>query len=397
MLSITIEAGVGLAGFAGIAVVLSGDPRNWSSAEKLRIGTMLFLPLALLLLLGCAVADAADDGCQSSGEYSFICGPQNAEDLVLVPATNWIISSGMAPGAAIYLIDSQGKTWTELYPADAPLARQNMETYGACPGSPDPNNFISHGLNLRPGENGHSTLYVVGHGGREAIEVFDVYATGARPVLTWTGCVLMPEGMKANSVASLNDGSLLATVPLYLGKTITEAIAGQSTGAVYAWSPGDSGFTLVQGTELPYANGIEVSADGQEIYVVSSGLFTVVAYSNSNPARQLRTTKALAFVPDNLHMGSDGSLITAGLAADDPVCGKVHGPNEFDLGEFASCPRPFIVMSIDPRLMEGTDLARGPANERFSNITMALPVGGEIWIGTFAGDRIAYRSLKPHD
>ena len=45
LLTITIEAGIGLAGFAGIAVVLSGDSRNWSPAEKLRIGTMLFLAL----------------------------------------------------------------------------------------------------------------------------------------------------------------------------------------------------------------------------------------------------------------------------------------------------------------------------------------------------------------
>jgi len=116
--------------------------------------------LVLFLSLACAVAnaDAGDEECQASGEYSFVCGPQNAEDLVLVPATSWIISSGMAPGAAIYLIDSQQKTWTDLYPADTPHARQNMETFGACPGSPDPGNFYTHGLNLRPGENGHSTL-----------------------------------------------------------------------------------------------------------------------------------------------------------------------------------------------------------------------------------------------
>ena len=36
-------------------------------------------------------------------------------------------------------------------------------------------------------------------------------------------------------------------------------------------------------------------------------------------------------------------------------------------------------------------LAKGPADPHFSNITMALPVGEELWIGTFAGDRIAYR------
>ena len=353
--------------------------------------------LVLFLSLACAVAnaDAGDDECQASGEYSFVRGPQNAEDLVLVPATSWIISSGMAPGAAIYLIDSRQKTWTEFYPADTPRARQNMETFGACPGSPDPGNFFTHGLNLRPGENGHSTLYVVGHGEREAIEVFDVDANGAKPVLTWKGCVLMPEGMAANSVASFSDGSLLATVPLHPGRTISEAMTGESTGAVHRWSPGDSGFTLVQGTELPYGNGIEVSADGKEFYVVSSGLFTVVAYSNSNPARPLRSTKPLAFIPDNLHMGNDGSLITAGLVADDPVCGNVRSPNEFDLEAFATCPRPFIAMAINPQSMEGKDLARGPANDRFSNVTMALPVGDDIWIGTFTGDRVAYRSLKP--
>jgi hypothetical protein len=33
-------------------------------------------------------------------------------------------------------------------------------------------------------------------------------------------------------------------------------MAGNPAGAVYEWSPGDSGFELVQGTELPYGNGI---------------------------------------------------------------------------------------------------------------------------------------------
>ena len=346
--------------------------------------------LALLLLLVFSVAIAADDDCQASGDDGFVCGPQNAEDLVLVPATHWIIASGMVTGAPIYLIDSQQKSWTELYPGDAPLARQDMETYGACPGSPDPNVFYSHGLNIRQGTSGHSTLYVVGHGGREAIEVFDVDATGPVPFLTWVGCVMLPEGMVANSVASLDDGSLLATIPLHPGRTIAEAMTGQITGAVYQWSPGETEFTQVQGTGLPYGNGIEVSDDGREFYVASSGQFTVTAYSNSNPARKLRTSAALEFIPDNLHMGPDGNLITGGLVADDPVCGKVGPAIEFDLGEFASCPRPFIVKSIDTNLVDSEDLARGPANEHFSNITMGLPVGDTLWIGSFTGDRIGY-------
>jgi len=144
---------------------------------------------------------------------------------------------------------------------------------------------------------------------------------------------------------------------------------------------------------LPYGNGIEVSADGAEIYVVSSGAFTFTAFSNSNPARVLRVSEPMSFVPDNLHWGNDGQLITAGLVVDYAACGEVGGPEEFDLAEFASCPRPFIVRAIDPKTLAGENIARGPANERFSNITMALPAGNKLWIGTFAGDRIAYRSL----
>lgn len=353
-----------------------------------------FLFPALLLLLVFSTAGAGDDECQDSGDFSFICGLKSAEDLVLVPDTKWIIASGMEPGAAITLIDSQQKTWSGLYPANRPAAVQNMDIYGACPGSPDPNNFITHGLNIRPGENGHSTLYVVAHGDREAIEVFDVDASGARPVLTWTGCVMLPEGMAANSVASFSDGSLVATVPLHPGITISDSFTGEPSGAVYQWSPGDIGFEMIQGTELPYCNGIEVSADEQEIYVVSSVNFDVSAYSRSNPARKLRTTGPMALVPDNLHMDSDGRLITAGLVVEDSVCGNIAGDQEFDLAEFASCPRPFIVSSIDPQTMKSKDIVNSPAIEQFSNVTMGLQVGNVMWIGTFAGDRVAYTSLK---
>ena len=86
----------------------------------------------------------------------------------------------------------------------------------------------------------------------------------------------------------LADGSLLATVPLLEGIDNRHGLGGEPTGGVYAWSPGDSGFVPVQGTEMPCANGIEVSADGTEFYIASSGLFNVTAFSNSNPARVLR-------------------------------------------------------------------------------------------------------------
>ena len=117
-----------------------------------------------------AEVNRPDNECVASGVYGFVCGPQNAEDLVAVPDTPWIIASGMEQGAAIYLVDSDQETWTDLYPADGAQSEQDMTVYTACPGEPDPENFITHGLNLRPGEDGHSTLYAVSHGGTGKVD-----------------------------------------------------------------------------------------------------------------------------------------------------------------------------------------------------------------------------------
>lgn len=363
-------------------------------SETALIRTDVLVSLSIIVVLSLSTACAVEDGCEDFDGYSYICGPASAEDLVLIPGTKWIIASGFSGAASLYLIDSEHKTWSDYYPANEPRARQDMATYGACPGSPSPKGFVAHGLHIRSGGDGHSTLYVVGHGEREAIEVFDVDAGDDVPTLTWKGCVMMPDGMPANSVAALADGSLLATIPLHTGVSINEALAGRSTGAVYAWSPGDAGFEKISGTEMPYANGIEVSDDGKEFYVASSGLQKVIAFSNSNPAQLLRSSEAFSIIPDNLHRGINGKLITAGMAISDPVCGSVPMSLEFDLDKIAACPRPFTVLAIDPASMKASVLATSASQKHFSNVTMALEVGGELWIGTFAGDRIAFLSRE---
>lgn len=350
--------------------------------------------LAVYLSVGWPLATTADEGCEPAGDYGFVCGLVSPEDLVRVPGTDWLIASGMAAGGALYGVDASEKTWTTLYPSEAPDNRQDMALYGDCPGAPDTSAFVTHGLNLRPGADGYSTLYVVGHGAREAIEVFDVDATGDQPKLTWTGCIMTPDGMAANSVASSSDGSLLATIPLFTDVPISDALAGKNTGAVFSWSPGDSGFTQVEGTDLPYANGIEVAPDGSEFYVASSGLLNVIAFSNTNPAKRLRSTDTFGIIPDNLHLSEDGELLTAGLQLEDPVCGSVKRSEEFDLGAFASCPRAFSVLAVNPETMEVRTVTDGPKLAQFSNITMAVFVGDELWIGTFAGDRVAYTTLE---
>jgi hypothetical protein len=350
----------------------------------MRIAVFASLSLAL-------AAHAQDEACEPAGGLEFVCGPENPEDLVEVPGTPWIIASGMTPGAGLVLVDARNGDWSVLYPGEAPRAEHDT-LYAECAAPPAPATFNTHGLNLRDHGDGRATLYAVTHGDREAIEVFDIDARGVRPEISWKGCVAMPEGLAANSVASSADGSLYATVLIMPGRTFADSVAKRPTGAVFVWRPGTPGFELVRGTELPGNNGIEVSPDGEELYVVSSGLQTVVAFSSTNPARELRSTEPLPFTPDNLHLGPDGRLLTAGMKNDEPDCGGPPGP-EHDLERLSTCPRGTIGIAIDRETMAYEVIVDTPAIDRFSNATMVLAKDGRYWIGTFLGDRIAHGPL----
>ncbi len=327
-------------------------------------------------------------GCESSGGVDFVCGPKNAEDLVQVPGTKWIISSGQEAGYPFYLVNAADGAWRRVQPQV-----RHDAAYAACPAPPDFTKSNTHGLNIRTTGNRRATLYAVTHGARESIEVYDVDASGATPAITWKGCVPMPTGLAANSVASFANGGLVATVLLMPGKTFADSVARKPTGAVFEWVPGSGSFELVKGSELPGNNGIETSADGREIYVVSSGFQTVVAFAHANPTRQLRTTQPLPFTPDNVRMGADGQLLTAGMKNDEPACGGAPGPGH-DLARLATCPRGFYGYAVDPATMKTRVIAEGAANPAFSNATVAIVVDEQFWIGTFSGDRIAHGKPK---
>src|SRR5215467_6731226 len=207
------------------------------------------------------VSSGQGASCTPSGGLSFICGVQNPEDLVQVPSTRWVVASGMAPGSGLHLVDTRAKTVRNLYAPGLSTVRTDKTKYGHCPGPLDPKQAVLHGLSLRMAPNGRFTVYATNHGGRESIEVFELDASGPTPTAAWTGCVLMPDKMAANSVASFSDGSLVATVLIMPGKTFEDAFAGRTTGAVFLWTPGTASFRQLPGTQLSANNGIETSPD----------------------------------------------------------------------------------------------------------------------------------------
>ena len=167
------------------------------------------LPTAIGSFVTCAlilgVAGPSTAACDPDGEVRFLCGPVNPEDLAPVPQSPWVIVSSRE--GYLYLADTRDHTSTVLFPTETSRAQHDTATYGACPG-PLTSQFRPHGLNLRPGDGGAHTLLVVGHGGRESIEVFELDTGGTSPTLTWVGCVVAPEALGLNSVVALPEGWL---------------------------------------------------------------------------------------------------------------------------------------------------------------------------------------------
>lgn len=329
--------------------------------------------------------------CTPAAGLNFICGIQAPEDLALIPNTRWLITSGMAAGSGLHLVDTQRKSAQDLFSVRGAVttgkAQHDKAAFPQCPGPVDAVKAEFHGLALRARGTGYR-LYATHHGGRESVEVFDIDVTGV-PAATWVGCVPMPAGLSANSVAAFNDGTILATVLTLPGKTFEQQLAKENTGVVLQWTPGSPAFRQLPGTELPGNNGIETSADDKEFFVVSSGAKKVVAFARANPGTQLRTAQLAAFAPDNVHRMADGRLIAAGMIDDEPACGGA--PKTFAQ---VQCARGWMAATIDPATMKVTQLAGGPRYELFSGTATALPIGNDLWLGAFRADRLAWRPLR---
>ena len=324
---------------------------------------------------------AAPSACNPGNAAKFICGQRNPEDLVTVPGTDWIIGSGMAvanqPGSGgLVMIDRKTHTAVRLPapsgPARAPFA-------AGCPNPPNVATFSAHGLNIRPAGRGKSTLYVVGHGSREAIEVFDVVNTKGAPAVKWAGCVMAPAGAFMNSVAVLGDGRIVMTDFYHSPTTMADAQQGRNTGAIYVARPGGP-FEKLPGTDLPGPNGIEVSPDGKYVYVADWGRSAVKRYELAAPQKE-PWSMTLTFRADNLRWAPDGKLLLAGPGAD-PNCATGQ-----------RCPQIPVVGALDTSKLTLTYLKRGPAEPSMGGVSSALVVADELWTASYTGDRVGYQAL----
>lgn len=350
----------------------------------IKIPRLLFLVGCLLLPMLAAPGlsgDSAPDECEPAAGLEFVCGMENAEDLTWLGDTGLMIVSGLAgrgDAGHLYLFDPETRAVDTLFPDGELAFAHDRETYSDCPGPPDTANFSPHGVSVKAVGEAAYRLYLVAHGARESVEVFDI-DHGAETALTWVGCVEFPEGDSINSVAALPDGGFLATRLSSAGdRGLMEAVNGEETGFLYRWSPG-AGLMQVAGTRMSGPNGIEVSSDGEQVHVASWGHSKVVSFAwTSDGGLEQVSAVSLEFRPDNLRLTPEGNVLTAG-----------HRLRRED------CPRAFCVESwgvaeVNPGSGAANTLLRGEPLDGFMGPTVALGDGEGVWLGTFGGDRIAY-------
>ena len=262
----------------------------------MRLLTAIGSFMTCALLLGAAGPSAA--ACEPEGDVQFLCGPVSPEDLVAVPQSPWVIVSSMEDDGHLYLADTRDHTAMVLFPTETSRPRHDTATYGSCPG-PLTSQFRPHGISLRSGNSDTHTLYVVRHGGRESIEVFQLDAGGESPTLTWLGCVVAPETVSLNSVAALPDGGFAVTN------------FQRPMGELWEWQPA-AGWAKVPGSETPGGpNGLEISRDGQWFYIGGYGSQSLIRLSRGQTPIQ-KDAVEVGFSIDNVHWAPDGSLFAAG-------------------------------------------------------------------------------------
>lgn len=323
--------------------------------------------LACLFLFG--IAGPAAAACDPDGDVQFLCGPVSPEDLIAIPQSPWVIVSSMEDEGHLYLADTRDHAATVLFPTGTSRPQHDTATYGACSGPPTAQ-FRPHGLSLRLGTGDSHTLYVVGHGGREAVEVFRLDTGGASPTLTWVGCVVAPETVGLNSVAALPDGGFAVT-----NFQFTE-------GELWEWQP-TAGWAKVPGSETAGPNGLVVSPDGRWFYIGGWGTQSLIRLSSGQTPVQ-KDAVDVGFHVDNVRWAPDGSLLAAGQ-------GRTGEATVSDCGSTGDCAGlTSRVARVDPQTLTAQEIVRYPSNDLVILGTAAIQVGEEIWLGAAGGgDRIA--------
>ena len=342
------------------------------------------LVAVILSLSACATENVVVEGCEPSGSMQPVCGMQSPEDIAALPDGRHLLLAhfgGMFDATgSLSLFDTQTEDVKPLFPQSGITLAGATAPWGdpKCK-PPELDKFSPHGTHLHRLTNGRLRYLVVNHGGREAIELFEVIGEGGNISLLWQGCVEPSKDTFMNDVVGLSNGDLIYTRMFHNGGMVEQLLSllGLDTGDLWRWNQ-EAGLRALPGTKANQPNGIEVAPDQRHVF--ANMYFTQELWKVDADTGEVVGTAPLANA-DNSAWGTDGRLWVVTHTDSMSNMLACFGNQE------AACGASFAIIAVDPDSLEIEKVFehRGPP---MGAATVAVPQAGRIYMGSFVGDRM---------
>ena len=246
-----------------------------------------------------------------------------------------------------------------------------------------PDDFHPHGISFWSGHDGVNAgakrLMVINHKetGEQNVEIFDVGDAGA---LTHIESVAFKDMTSPNDLVAVGPSAfyatndrgyregIMASLEAYLALPLASAV----------FYDGLEGGIAVKG--LKFANGINVSPDGNTVYIAEVLRRSVGVYERHAPTGRLKFVKSIKVGtgPDNIEIAEDGTLWIAG-----------H-PKIFDFlahAEDASKNSPTQVISVNP-VTDGVKQEIVLLNGEINAASVAAHYGNKVVVGAVFDEHV---------
>jgi len=356
----------------------------------------------LLLLVAAASCGGGSEHipiltCEAANGIEPDCRFHNPEDLVIAPAGRRLLVSqmgsldGSAPGSLVSFEPDTGEI-AEVYP-NGTVDEGTGPNWGSpdCEPLVDPSVFTPHGIDIEKRDDGRYELFVVNHGGRESIELFEVIEGSTGVTLEYRGCVLAAPNGFHNDIVGFADGSFWVS-HMYPRSSkqvlalLRMSFTSYAPGRAYAWKR-DTGYREIGGSETKFGNGVEKSEDGRFLFL-NNYLGGEVVKIDVAAGKRVGSVNIAS--PDNLAWSPTGELLVASHQASVSETTACLGLEE------GSCGIRFEILAIDPEHMTARSIISN-IGAPMGAATVARPFGEHVYLGTFAGDRIARFDLARLD
>ena len=349
-------------------------------------GARLFgVSILLMLLNACADPHLSIEGCESQGDIRVYCDITTPEDIAALPDGRHLLLAHfghMGKGAgSISLFDTHSETFTPLFDSNSTITASEQLWGDPDCAVPDPAMLSPHGTHLHRLDDASWRYLVVNHaGGRESIELFEVAGQGADTSLRWRGCIEPAADTFINDVVGMDNGDIIFTRMFKTSMALATAksLLGLNTGELWHWRA-ESGLAVIPGTEASQPNGLEISPDNR--YVFANMYMTGEVWKVAIDGGEI-VDRAVVAHADNSAWGSDGRLWVA--THTDSASNIIPCFQE----PFKACGLAFEIVAINPRNMQDREVVYAGKGAPMGAVTVAVPQGGRVYMGSFAGDRM---------